>query len=143
MSENLFDTENLYQRDVNEILKPITVTTNSPLTITKLINDTIKELNEQLKANIGIDTSKQKITVPLPERYIINENACILFWENGEKTVVKRCADDVFNPRLAFLTAFFQHYINFSKSKANKYLANLKVEEIKDDNYTRHKKDKN
>ena len=48
--------------------------------------------------------------VELPKRYIINNSACILFWKNGEKTVVKRCADDEFNPRLAFLTAFFQHY---------------------------------
>ena len=48
--------------------------------------------------------------VRLPERYIINSNATVLFWKNGEKTVVKRCADDDFKPRLAFLTAFFQRY---------------------------------
>lgn len=72
---------------------------------------------------IEVDALKRK-QVKLPERYIINENACILFWKNGEKTVVKRCADDAFNPRLAFLTAFFQ----LSKNKANKYLANLQVE---------------
>ena len=95
---------------------------------------------EYLRKKVAELDEKQ---VELPKRYIINNSACILFWKNGEKTVVKRCADDEFNPRLAFLTAFFQHYTNFSKSKANKYLANLKVEEIKNDNHTRHKKDKN
>ena len=74
-------------------------------------------------------TTKQKIEVPLPKKYIINKNACILFWDNGEKTIVKRCVEDAFNPRLAFLTAFFQKYCGMSKNKANKYLANLKIEE--------------
>lgn len=69
--------------------------------------------------------------VDLPERYIINKNATILFWKDGEKTVVRRCEDDEFNPRLAFLTAFFQHYCGMSKNKANKYLASLEVEEEK------------
>lgn len=77
--------------------------------------------------------SEMKDKVSLLERYIINENACILFWKDGEKTVVKRCADDAFNPRLAFLTAFFQHYVDMSKNKANKYLASLQVEVEKEE----------
>ena len=83
------------------------------------------------KEEVGLSEIKEK--VELPERYIINENACILFWEDGEKTVVKRCADDAFNPRLAFLTAFFQHYVDMSKNKANKYLASLQVEVEKEE----------
>ena len=71
----------------------------------------------------------ERLSVDMPERYIINENATILFWKNGEKTVVKKCEEDDFNPRLAFLTAFFQHYCGMSKNKANKYLASLEVEE--------------
>jgi len=67
----------------------------------------------------------------LPERYIINEDATILFWKNGEKTIVKRCKDDEFNLRLGFLTAFFQHYCGMSKNKANKYLGSLNLEKIK------------
>lgn len=128
MCEDLFD-ENIYKRDVQGIWKPLTVTTTTPSFIkTEIINKTIKELNEQLKADVGIDISKKELSVPLPEKYIINSNATILFWQNGEKTVVKRCADDEFNPRLAFLTAFFQNYCGMSKNKANKYLANLQVE---------------
>ena len=71
--------------------------------------DKIEEINK-IFSNIGIDIDKQKMHVQLPERYIINNSACILFWKDGTKTVVKRCADDEFNPRLAFLTAFWQHY---------------------------------
>lgn len=101
---------------------------DSLFSLNTILKDIDKELAECSICNIGIDTNKTKIKVPLPERYIINENACILFWKNGEKTVVKRCADDKFNPRLAFLTAFFQHYVDMSKNKANKYLASLQVE---------------
>lgn len=70
----------------------------------------------------------EDLKVDMPERYIINENATILFWKNGEKTVVRKCEEDEFNPRLAFLIAFFQHYCGMSKNKANKYLAGLEVE---------------
>ena len=77
-----------------------------------------------------IDLPYKKIA-KLPERYIINQNATILFWEDGTKTIVKRCKDDEFNPRLAFLTAFFQKYCGMSKNKANKYLASLQVEDVK------------
>ena len=77
-----------------------------------------KELRDKLK-------NKQ---IDLPEKYIINEDATILFWKKKEKTIVKRSDDDEFNARLGFLTAFFQHYSGMSRSKANKFLANLKVE---------------
>ena len=64
----------------------------------------------------------------MPKKYIINHGATVLIWDDGEKTVVKRCADDKFNKRLGFLTAFFQHYSGMSKNKANKFLAELEVE---------------
>lgn len=64
----------------------------------------------------------------LPERYIINKEAAILFWKDGTKTIVKRAEDDSFNPRIAFLTAYFQAHSGMSKTKANKYLKDLKIE---------------
>lgn len=100
------------------------VTVEDPkLTRIAYLEDKMKSLKEELY----IEKSK-KNKIDLPERYIINENATILFWKNGEKTIVKRASDDEFNPRLAFLTAFFQRYCGMSKNKANKYLANLQVE---------------
>ena len=63
------------------------------------------------------------------KKYIINKGATVLIWDNGEKTIVKRCEDDEFNKRLGFLTAFFQHYCGMSKNKANKFLAELEVED--------------
>lgn len=65
----------------------------------------------------------------LPERYIINKNATILFWKDGEKTIIKRSKNDKFDKRLAFLTAYFQKHCGMSKNKANKYLDELIVEE--------------
>jgi hypothetical protein len=83
-----------------------------------------KNLKEFKK--IFLSTQKE---VPMPKKYIINHGATVLIWDNGEKTVVKRCADDEFNKRLGFLTAFFQHYSGMSKNKANKFLAELEVED--------------
>lgn len=65
------------------------------------------EIGKIILDSFGIDDSKN---VPMPKKYIINHGATVLIWDNGEKTVVKRCKDDEFNKRLGFLTAFFQHY---------------------------------
>ena len=86
------------------------------------------------KLSKRIQELENKKTVDLPERYIINDGATILFWNDGDKTIVKRASDDVFNARLAFLTAFFQHYCGMSKNKANKFLASLQVENKKQEN---------
>lgn len=61
----------------------------------------------------------------LPKKYIINKGATILFWNNGDKTVVKRGKDDEYNKVLGFLWAYFQHTSGLSKTQANKYLAGL------------------
>ena len=87
----------------------------------------LEQENRELRARIRELTS-EIIKIELPERYIINDGATVLFWKDGTKTVVKRATDDEFNPRLAFLTAFFQHYCGMSKNKANKYLASLQIE---------------
>ena len=84
------------------------------------------EIRKVILDSFGIDDSKK---VPMPKKYIINHGATVLIWDNGEKTVVKRCEEDEFNKRLGFLTAFFQHYSGMSKNKANKFLAELEVED--------------
>ncbi len=84
------------------------------------------EIGKIILDSFGIDDSKK---VPMPKKYIINHGATVLMWDDGDKTVVKRCEDDEFNKRLGFLTAFFQHYSGMSKNKANKFLAELEVED--------------
>lgn len=64
----------------------------------------------------------------LPERYIINKGATILFWSDRTKTIVKKSKEDKHDKRLAFLTAYFQKHSGLSRNKANKYLDAL-VEE--------------
>lgn len=68
------------------------------------------------------------ISEQLPERYIINKGATVLFWEDGTKTVVKRAKGDEYNKILGFLWAYFQKRSGLSKTKANEYIRNL-VEE--------------
>lgn len=126
--KNMFDK--LYARSVLGEFEPINIIQKpEELTIkatTKLIND---EILKSCGITLGIDFSKNKVTVPMPKKYIINKGATVLIFDNGEKTVVKRCEDDEFNKRLGFLTAFFQHYCGMSKNKANKFLAELEVED--------------
>ena len=66
-----------------------------------------------------------KVKTTLPERYIINEGATILFWRDGTKTIVKRSKEDEYNKILGFLWAYFQKTSGLSKSKANDYLKGI------------------
>lgn len=77
---------------------------------------------------------KENSNCPLSEikRYIINENATIIFWEDGEKTIVKRCSDEPFKKELGFLYAYFQKTSGLSKTKANKFIKELKVTKPKE-----------
>lgn len=61
----------------------------------------------------------------LPKKYVINNGAVILFWEDGTKTIVKRAEDDSFDPVKGFLWAYFQKQSGLSKTKANKYLREI------------------
>lgn len=72
----------------------------------------------------------------LPKKYIINDNAAILFWddENKDKTVVRRTKNDTPDPRIAFLTAYFQKHSGLSRTKANRYLDGLVVEHKEQEN---------
>ena len=58
----------------------------------------------------------------LPDKYIVNKDAAILFWSNNKKTVVKRCKEDKSDPIKAFLWAYFEEKSGLSRTKANKYL---------------------
>ena len=71
------------------------------------------------------DFNKEQIDGILPKKYIINENATILFWNDGTKTIVRKSKDDEYNKKLSFLLAYFQKNCGLSKNKANKYLEDL------------------
>ena len=71
------------------------------------------------------DFNKEKINGILPKKYIINDNATILFWNDGTKTIVRKSKDDEYNKKLSFLWAYFQKNSGLSKTKANKYLEDL------------------
>lgn len=49
------------------------------------------------------------------EKYIINENATILFWNDETKTISKRHKEDEFDKELGYLYAYF-----YKKYKGNK-----------------------
>lgn len=69
--------------------------------------------------------NKEQTNGILPKKYIINDNATILFWDDGTKTVVKREKGDEYNKILGFLWAYFQKNSGLSKTKANKYIKGL------------------
>lgn len=71
------------------------------------------------------DFNEEQINGILPKKYIINDNATILFWNDGTKTIVRKSKDDEYNKKLSFLWAYFQKNCGLSKNKANKYLEDL------------------
>jgi hypothetical protein len=57
------------------------------------------------------------------KRVIFNYPATIVIWDDNSKTVVKATEDEeYFDPRLGFLTAYYQKHCGMSKTKANKKL---------------------
>lgn len=70
-------------------------------------------------------TVKIDLSRGLPERYIINKDATILFWEDGTKTIVKKSEDDKEDIVKSFLWAYFQKQSGLSKTQANKYLKKI------------------
>lgn len=73
----------------------------------------------------------------LPKKYIINDKVCVLVWEDGSMTKIKKSTDDEFDPVKAFLWAWFQHTCDLPKWKANNYLR--EVEENCINNITKKK----
>lgn len=71
--------------------------------------------------------------INLPERYILNENACICFWKDGTKTVSIKHKEDIFDKEFGFLMCCFQHYnAKLSRNKRKKILSWIKQEYIKE-----------
>ena len=45
------------------------------------------------------ELEKEQSIVALPENYIINDRATVLFWKDGTKTIVRRAKEDEYNKK--------------------------------------------
>lgn len=66
----------------------------------------------------------------LPERYIINSGAAVLFWNDGDKTISKRDAADKFDKRMGFLLAYYYKKCGVSKAARKRVLDCVKEEKM-------------
>lgn len=65
------------------------------------------------------------------ERYIVNENATILFWNDNTKTISKRHKEDTFDKELGFLYAYFYKKYKGNKSSMKRVLDCIDFAKIK------------
>lgn len=63
------------------------------------------------------DFNKEQINGILPKKYIINDNATILFWNDGTKTIVRKSKDDEYNKKLSFYGHIFKKIVAYQKIK--------------------------
>lgn len=70
-------------------------------------------------------------SIPEVERYIINENATILFWSDGSKTISKRDKEDKFDKELGYLFAYFQKKYKGSNASRKRVLDTIDYKKIK------------
>lgn len=87
----------------------------------------------------GIDFKKEDIGVlDKIDRYIINENATIIFWKDGNKTISKVDTEDVFNKEIGFMLAVYKYLALFatdpiwSKTEIKKSLDCIKTDRLYD-----------
>ena len=94
------------------------------------INDYLKGAGEAIGVYGGRQNGKTlRMLNPLPVRQVINKGATILFWAEGDKTIVRRSKGDKFDKTKGFLWAYFLKHCGMSRTKANKFLENLEVED--------------
>lgn len=65
------------------------------------------------------------------EKYIINENATIIFWDDDTKTISKRDKDDEFDKELGFLYAYFYKKYTGTKASMKRVLNCIDFKNIK------------
>lgn len=132
--DNLPHFTGYYQKDPRDVGCGIIY--GLPVRIDNLIDSYRFIIKEEDKMNIdgnsitlnigGLSYGKTAKTLnKLPKRYILNQDACILFWHDDSKTVVKRSKDDKQDPVKGFLWAYFQKHSGMSRTKANDYLREI------------------
>jgi len=65
------------------------------------------------------------------KKYIINEDATIIFWSDNTKTISKRHKEDKFDKELGFLFAYFYKKYNGSKTSRKKVIDTIDYKKIK------------
>lgn len=65
------------------------------------------------------------------DKYIINEGATIIFWNDGSKTISKRNKKDKFDKELGFLFAYFYGKYKGSKASMKRVLDTVDYNKIK------------
>lgn len=65
------------------------------------------------------------------EKYIINENATIIFWDDETKTISKRHEEDKFDKELGFLFAYFYKKYDGSKASRKRVIDSVDYKKIK------------
>lgn len=68
---------------------------------------------------------------PEIERYIINENATIIFWTDGTKTISKRNKEDKFDKEIGFLLAYYYKKCGYSHNARKRILDSIDYNKIK------------
>ena len=65
------------------------------------------------------------------KRYIINDGATIIFWDDGTKTISKRHKEDKFDKELGFLFAYFYKKYKGSKSSRKRLIESIDYKSVK------------
>lgn len=85
-----------------------------------------------------ITASENKGVLDKIDRYIINENATIIFWKDGIKTISKVDTEDTFNKEIGFMLAVYKYLglyhiqTRCSKTELKRQLECIKQEKLYD-----------
>lgn len=94
--------------------------------VTEIINDgSIKSYVSGVNAGIEVGKALQIIGY-YPDRILKSGNRTIVFWNDGEKTIVKRADGEPDNTYVAFTAAFAKRFFG-SNSALNKMIQNRTV----------------
>ena len=82
-------------------------------------------------SNIIYTPFKDKETEVKIDRYIINSNATIIFWDDETKTISKRHKEDSFDKELGFLFAYYYKKCGLTKASRKRLLECIDYSKIK------------
>lgn len=67
----------------------------------------------------------------LPEKYIINDGATVLFWSDDTKTISKRHKEDTFDKELGFLFAYYYKKCGLTNAARKRVIDSIDYSKIK------------